>query len=102
MKWVLKFFLLAVIPFLAATALADTNELALIPEPQKVTTLVGSFLITPHTRIYADGDSRATAKFLTDGLHPSTGYSLKVSTRHFDSAAIPNGILLTTKNGDTN
>ena len=54
------------------------------------------------TRIYVDSGSRATEKFLTDGLRPSTGYPLKTSIKYFGGAAIPGGILLTTKNADTN
>jgi hexosaminidase len=101
MKWVLKFFLLAVIPFLAATALADTNELALIPEPQKVTTLVGSFLITPHTRIYADGDSLKTAELVAERLRQSTGYPLKVHRRWFSAVPVENAIFFTIRNADS-
>ncbi len=62
----------------------------------------GAFQLTAATRVYADSASQATATFLTAGLRPATGYPLKSSTKYFGSAAIPGGILLTTKNADTN
>jgi len=89
--------------FLAAAAFAGSaNVPAVIPLPQKMELRDGAFQLNADTRIFADSASRATAKFLTDGLNPSTGYPLKVSKKHFDSAAIPGAILLTTKNADTN
>ncbi len=86
----------------AAVFAGSLNVPAIIPLPQKMELRDGTFQLTAATRVFADSASRATAKFLTAGLRPSTGYPLKVSTKHFDSAAIPGGILLTTKNANTN
>jgi hexosaminidase len=97
MKYTLKFLLLAVIPFFAVSALADdTNELALIPEPQKVQQLDGTFTLTPQTAIYADRDSRKTAELLAERLRKSTCYPLKVHWKML-SAVPQDAILLTTK-----
>jgi hexosaminidase len=96
MKYTLKLLLLSVIPFLAVTALADTNELALIPEPQKVQRLDGTFALTSQTTIYADRASRKTAELLAQRLRQSTGYPLKVHGKAL-STAPENGIWLTTK-----
>lgn len=81
---------------------ADTNSLAIIPWPQKVTLEPGVFKLTPDTRVYADLASRETAKFLTDRLRLSTGYSFKTHTEFFSSKVVQGGILLTTKDANTN
>jgi hexosaminidase len=81
---------------------AGANTLAVIPLPQKIEMQDGAFKLTAATRVYVDFGSRATGKCLTDGLRPATGYPLKATTKYFGSAAIPGGILLTTKNADTN
>ena len=81
---------------------ANTNTPAVIPLPQKMALHAGAFKLTPDTRIYVDSASRATGIFLTERLRPSTGYPLKTGTKFFCGAAIPGGILLTTKNADTN
>ncbi|HZL13772.1 MAG TPA: beta-N-acetylhexosaminidase, partial [Verrucomicrobiae bacterium] len=78
------------------------NTLAVIPLPQKVEMRAGQFNLTASTRIYVDYGSRATGKFLTERLRPSTGYPLKTHLKFFGGAAILGGILLTTKNADTN
>ena len=75
---------------------------AVIPLPQKMARQDGVFEFSAGTRIYVDSGSRATANFLKDQLRKSTGYPLKISVKSFGSAAIPGGILLTTKNADTN
>src|ERR1700677_5398076 len=100
MKNALKLFLFAVIPFLAATALADTNQLALIPEPQKVQQLDGTFSLNLQTGIYADRSSRKTAELLAQRLRQSTAYPLKVHWKM--SSSVPeNAILLTTKKANS-
>ena len=88
--------------YLMATAFnASANDLALIPWPQQVQPQAGSFTLTSQTRICADWSSRQTAQFLAQRLRQSTGYPLKVHWRLF--GALPqNGILLTTKNANTN
>lgn len=91
-----------VVLFLVATALAaEANELALIPLPQKVERLGGSFTLTPQTRLYVDCHSCVTAELLARRLRPSTGYPLKIHWKFFGSVR-DNSILLTTKNADTN
>ena len=88
---------------LVTTATAvDTNSLSLIPWPQKVTIHAGAFKLTPDTRIYVDSCSRETGKVLTERLRKCTGYPLGICTRAFPSTAIKGGILLTTKDANTN
>jgi hexosaminidase len=62
----------------------------------------GGFMLTPATRIYTDFASRETGKVLTGRLCPATGYPFQTSTKFFGSAAIPGGVLLTTKDANTN
>jgi hexosaminidase len=89
--------------FLAATAFAaNTNTLAVIPLPQKIVLREGVFSLTAETGVYADVASRATAEFVTARMRPATGYRLKIGTNPPGDAAIPNGILLTLKNANTN
>jgi hexosaminidase len=90
------------LPFTPTIFAAGTNSLAVIPLPQKIEIQAGVFKLTAATHVYSDFGSRATGKFLTDGLRPATGYPLKAGTKYFGSAAVPGGILLTTKNADTN
>ncbi len=84
----------------ASAFAADTDSPAIIPWPQEVTLLDGDFKLAPDTRVYTDFASRQTAKFLTEPLRRSTGYPLATRAKFFSSSAIPNGILLTTKNAD--
>jgi hexosaminidase len=95
----MKFVLLAALSFLAATAFAETNKLALIPWPQKVQQMGGSFSLNAQTRIYADWLSRKTADLIVERLRKSTGYPLKI--RHSNTPHL-NAILFTTKDANTN
>jgi hexosaminidase len=79
---------------------AETNRLAIIPWPQKVTVRAGAFKLTPNTRIYVDFASRGTAQFLTERLRSPTGYPLTTHLKFFSGKAVRNGILLTTKDAD--
>jgi hexosaminidase len=81
---------------------ASTNTLDVIPLPQKIERRDGAFQLTANTRVYADYDSRATGDFLTQRLRPSTGLPLNAGVKFFGSATVSGGILLTTKNADTN
>ena len=83
-------------------AAADTNRPAIIPWPQQVTLEAGVFRLTPDTRVYVDSASRKTGKFLTERLRPATGYPFKTHTKFFSGGAIKGGILLTTKEANTN
>jgi hexosaminidase len=88
---------------LAATVFAaDTNELAIIPLPQKMEMRDGAFKLLPDIKIVTDFSSRKTGKFLAARLRKSTGYPAKTSLKFISSAAVANGILLTTKNAGTN
>jgi hexosaminidase len=97
----MKFLLSAFALFIAtATIAADANQLALIPLPQQVQQMDGSFTLTPHTRIYSDWHSRATANLLAARLRQSTGYPLKIHALFGKPS--DGDILLTTKSANTN
>src|SRR5258706_478830 len=88
---------------LAATIFAaDTNELAIIPLPQKMEIRAGVFKLTAATKIFADFGSARTAEQLAVTLRKSTGYPLKASLKLFPKMAARNAILLTTRNAGTN
>jgi hexosaminidase len=95
----MKFILFALISFATAAAFAGTNDLALIPWPQKVRQMDGAFSLNAQTRIYTDWSSRKTADLIAERLRKSTGYPFKI--RHSDTPKI-NAILFTTKNANTN
>jgi hexosaminidase len=94
--------LLCLASVMAAAVNTHTNNLSIIPWPQKVTLESGVFKLTPDTRVYADFGSRETAKFLTARLQPSTGYPFKIRTKYFPGKASNGSILLTTKDSNTN
>ena len=75
---------------------------AVIPLPQEMTLRDGAFKLAANTPVHADSASRETANFLTAGLRPATGYSLKTGTAASIGTPLPGGILLTTQNADTN
>ena len=82
---------------LAATPYSGIGaDLALVPWPQHVEQMNGSFTLTPQTRIDADWASRQTAQFFAERIRRSTGYRLKVHWRQ-SSAAAPNSICFTTR-----
>ena len=58
--------------------------------------------LTPDTRIYVDSASRQTADFLTVRLRQSTGYPFTIHTKFFSGKAVKGGILLTTRDANTN
>jgi hexosaminidase len=93
---------LIILSFTATIFAASPDMPAVIPLPQKIELHDGTFKLTATTRVYVDAGSSATGKFLTDGLRPATGYPLKTSMKYSGGAAVPGGILLTTKNADTN
>ncbi len=70
--------IIAVSLCVATTFAAGTNGLALIPQPQKVERLPGSFQLAQGTQIsFADGE--AEAQSLATQLRRSTGFKLPVS-----------------------
>jgi hexosaminidase len=92
-----------IVLFLAVVVFTGRAEdPAVIPLPQKIARHDGVFQLAADTRIFVDSGSRATANFLTERLRKSTGYPLKISVEYFGGAAISGGILLTTKNANTN
>jgi hexosaminidase len=89
--------------FLTAAVFAQNpNVPAIIPLPQTMELRDGTFQLAADTQVYRDAGSRATANVLTERLRTSTGFRIKSGRILFDSEAIPGGILLTTKNADTN
>jgi len=86
----------------ASLMAAGTNAPAIIPQPQEIRPLPGSFRLAPATRIYVDVTARATGKFLAERLRPSTGYPIKVRTRFFSDAPAAGNICFTTRHADTN
>lgn len=56
---------------------AMTNQIAVIPQPEKVEMLPGVFQLTPQTRITYDGD-KSDAQFFAAKVAPSTGFHLSV------------------------
>lgn len=92
-----------VVVLLAATAFAaDTNLPAIVPLPQQLELRAGVFRLTPDTEIVASFASRQTARQLATPLRTSTGYPLKVVVKWGANRAIPNAILFTTRNANTN
>jgi hexosaminidase len=102
MKLIAQKWLVALCVFsLTATAFAaDTNELALIPLPQKIQRLDGSFQLAADTRVYTDFNSRDTADILVKRLRQATGYPLPKQVKWFAGAPVANAIFLTTKDAD--
>ncbi len=86
---------------LAVTALA-INEPAIIPQPQNLTRLEGSFKLAPDSRIYADSSSAETAQLLASKLRQSTGWQFPVSDKSSPELKGTDGILLTTRGADAN
>ena len=85
---------------LAVTALA-VNEPAIIPQPQNLTRLEGSFKLAADTRIYTDPALMDTGNFLAAQLRKSTGWPIRVGGKTTPDLKISDGILLTTSGADT-
>ena len=102
-KFMKSLFTVIIAGLLAATAMADdTNDLAIIPQPQKIQRLDGTFKLTSDTKVCTDLASRETGQYLAEHLRPSTGYPFATHTKIFSSEAVKGGILLTTKGADAN
>jgi hexosaminidase len=85
--------------FLTATAFAAGADVpSIIPLPQQMERLEGSFQLAPATRIYPDSASMQTGKFLAAHLTKSTGFRFKVVRKNMSDLkmAAANGIWLTT------
>ena len=87
---------------LASTALA-VNEPAIIPQPQSLTRLDGSFKLAPDTRIYTDPASLVTGDILAGQLRKSVGGRFRISGKTTPELAgmVTDGILLTIGQTDT-
>ena len=77
-------------------------SLAVIPLPRNMVPQDGVFTIDGNTRIYVDSTARTTGNVLADRLRKSTRFPFEIITRSSAGAAIPDGILLTTRNAGTN
>lgn len=104
MKFILRACLAGISSWLlaATTFAADQNELALIPQPQKIQQLDGAFQLNADTRLCTDSGSRKTADILTKRLRQSTGFPVPRSLKWFSSGPVANAIFLTTRNADPN
>jgi hexosaminidase len=75
---------------------ADAPAPAIIPIPQKMEALDGSFRLERKTPIVTDTASRQTAEFLRNRLRASTGFPLKLERTRSAVAPAKGAILLTT------
>ncbi|HTB84570.1 MAG TPA: beta-N-acetylhexosaminidase [Candidatus Sulfotelmatobacter sp.] len=97
----MKFVIIGIIcTALAGMAAQAADELALIPQPQKMERLDGEFKLSPSTRILTDKSSELTAEFLAKRLRQSTGYRFKVAGAFITDPALVENILLTTNGAD--
>lgn len=85
---------------LASAVAAGADDLALIPQPQKVEVQTGAFQLQAGTRVFTDPDSRATALFLAGPLRQATGWPFETRTMVYSKSSPTGGIYLTTKNAD--
>jgi len=84
------------------TALA-ANEPAVIPQPEKIESTAGTFVLGSATQIYTDSGSFDTGDYLAAQLRKSTGYYLKLSGKTTPDLEpeITSGILLTTSGANS-
>lgn len=59
----------------------SNNTINIIPTPNELKILDGSFVINPETKIFCDNNSAAAVKYLKEILEPSTGIHLETSDR---------------------
>jgi N-acetyl-beta-hexosaminidase len=84
-----------------AAALAGAASLpAIIPQPQRIERLAGTFRLGPTTRIVVDRASRATGRYLAARLRRSTGYPFALG-RSRGAGPVAGAILLTTRSAST-
>ncbi len=86
--------------FLSVVTALAVNEPAIIPQPQKITRLVGAFKLAADTRIYTDTASADTGALLSAQLRKSTGWGFTVGSKTSSEPVITAGILLTTNGAD--
>jgi hexosaminidase len=89
--------------WLVVTTAPAAGEPAVIPQPQNLTRLDGSFKLARDTRICTDPASLDTGNFLAARLRQSTGWRFRVNgkTTPALAAGITGGIFLTTNAADT-
>jgi len=86
-----------VLSLLAAKVFAGTgNDLALVPLPQKMERLKGTFILGSKTQIVVDEPAETTGQYLAERLRKSTGLPLPVRTPAKTGKPARNCILLTT------
>ncbi len=93
--WVVSFFA-------ATTFAAGTNLPAVIPLPRQLELRAGVFQLARTTKIVANFASRETANQLAARLRKSTGYPVEVSVKWAANREVPDAILFTTRNANTN
>jgi hexosaminidase len=91
-------FIIGAMTGLLSAIAATADEPAVIPQPQQLTRLDGSFRLARDTRIYTDPASGETGDFLAARLRQATGWRFRVSGKSARALAAENpaGIVLTT------
>lgn len=85
----------------ATSSALVVNEPALIPQPQSLTRLEGSFKLAEGMTIYTDATAAETGRMLAGKFRQATGWQLRVSNQPASGEKITDGILLTTAGADT-
>ncbi len=75
---------------------AGSNDIALVPLPQKMERLKGTFILGPKTQIAVGKDAETTGDYLANRLRECTGLPVPVRTGTKDRKPGRNSILLTT------
>src|SRR5664279_4706037 len=83
-----------------ATAALAVNEPAIIPQPQSLTRLEGSFKLAEDMTIYTDAAAAETGRMLAGKFRQATGWQIRVSNQPTPDVKITDGILLTTAGAD--
>jgi hexosaminidase len=79
------FVAIAVSLYLVSLTFAQTNEINIIPRPQRVLARTGTFTITPNTRIVVGSGQPHLRKFaakLNERLFASYGFKLRISSQN--------------------
>ncbi len=92
--------LIALAALSLATAALAVNEPAIIPQPQSLTRLEGSFKLAEEMTIYTDAAAAETGRMLAGKFRQATGWQFRVSNQTSPDGKITDGILLTTAGAD--
>ncbi len=79
-------------PYLGARPGSASEVIHVIPLPVSVETRAGSFLITPATRVVAEGPAANEVAMLVDALMPALGYRLQFAGRPAPTGSIQLGV----------